>query len=107
MTKRELVAPPVGTIYQLRHHGWRAALRDNEYWQVERRTEKTVWLRQLVTNTEGKPILGMTRTDIPYVSAESSKMRACASVRACTWICTATSTGQQASRRRKVTKCRP
>ena len=40
MTKRELVAPPVGTIYQLRHHGWRAALRDNEYWQVERRTEK-------------------------------------------------------------------
>lgn len=55
MTKRELVAPPVGTIYQLRHHGWRAALRDNEYWQVERRTEKTVWLRQLVTDTEGKP----------------------------------------------------
>lgn len=65
MTKRELVAPPVGTIYQLRHHSWRAALLDNEYWQVERRTEKTVWLRQLVTDTEGKPILGMTRTDIP------------------------------------------
>lgn len=65
MTKRELVAPPVGTIYQVRRHGWRAGLLDNEYWQVERRTEKTVWLRRLVTDTEGKPILGMTRTDPP------------------------------------------
>lgn len=49
MTKRELVAPPVGTIYQVRRHGWRADLLDNEYWQVERRTEKTVWLRQVTT----------------------------------------------------------
>lgn len=65
MTKREFVAPPVGTIYQVRRHGWRADLLDNEYWQVERRTEKTVWLRQLVTDTAGKPVLGMTRTDIP------------------------------------------
>lgn len=84
MTKRELVAPPVGTIYQLRHHGWRAALRDNEYWQVERRTEKTVWLRRLVTDSEGKPIPGAWLTQAsPYVSAESSKMRACTSARAC------------------------
>lgn len=65
MTKRELVAPPVGTIYQLRHHGWRAALRDNEYWQVERRTEKTVWLRRLVTDSEGKPIPGMAHSGFP------------------------------------------
>lgn len=65
MTKHGHVAPPVGTICQVRHHGWRANLHDNEYWQVERRTEKTVWLRQLVTDTEGKPIPGMVRTDIP------------------------------------------
>lgn len=65
MTKHGHVAPPVGTIYQVRHHGWRADLRTNEYWQVERRTEKTVWLRRLVTDTEGKPIPGMVRTDIP------------------------------------------
>lgn len=65
MTKRELVAPPVGTIYQVRRHGWRADLLDNEYWQVERRTEKTVWLRRLVTDREGKPIPGMARSGFP------------------------------------------
>lgn len=65
MTKRELVAPPVGTIYQLRRYNWRARLHEHEYWQVERRTEKTVWLRRLVTDTEGKPVLGMACTDIP------------------------------------------
>lgn len=67
MPKHELVAPPVGTIYQLRHYNWRARLHEHEYWQVERRTEKTVWLRQLVTDTEGKPVLGMIRTDIPLL----------------------------------------
>jgi hypothetical protein len=65
MTKRELVAPPVGTIYQVRRHGWRAGLLDNEYWQVERRTEKTVWLRRLVTDSEGKPIPGMAHSGFP------------------------------------------
>lgn len=65
MTKHGHVAPPVGTIYKVRRHGWRADLLTNEYWLVERRTEKTVWLRQLVTDTEGKPILGVTRTDRP------------------------------------------
>lgn len=40
MTKHELVAPPVGTIYQLRRYNWRARLHEHEYWQVERRTEK-------------------------------------------------------------------
>lgn len=65
MTKRELVAPPIGTIYRLSRSKWYTRLREDEYWQVERRTEKTVWLRQLVTDTAGKPVLGMTRTDIP------------------------------------------
>lgn len=65
MTKHELVAPPVGTIYQLRRYNWRARLHEHEYWQVERRTEKTVWLRRLVTDTEGKPVLGMARMDVP------------------------------------------
>ena len=65
MTKRELVAPPVGTIYQVRRQGWRADLLDNEYWQVERRTEKTVWLRRLVTDSEGKPIPGMAHSGFP------------------------------------------
>lgn len=65
MTKRELVAPPVGTIYQVRRHGWHADLLDNEYWQVERRTEKTVWLRRLVTDSEGKPIPGMAHSGFP------------------------------------------
>lgn len=75
-----------------------ARLREDEYWQVERRTEKTVWLRQLVTNTAGEPMLGMIRTDVPLRQCESSKMRACASTRACTRTCTTTSTGP-ASRR--------
>lgn len=65
MEKRELVAPPIGTIYRLSHIRHYTRLREDEYWQVERRTEKTVWLRQLVTNTAGEPILGMTRTDVP------------------------------------------
>ena len=67
MTKRELVAPPVGTIYQLSHMRWPTRLREDEYWQVERRTEKTVWLRQLVTDTAGNPVTGMIRTDIPSI----------------------------------------
>lgn len=67
MTKRELVAPPVGTIYQLSHMRWPTRLREDEYWQVERRTEKTVWLRQLVTDTAGNPVPGMIRTDIPSI----------------------------------------
>ena len=65
MTKHGHVAPPVGTIYQVRRHGWRAGLLDNEYWQVERRTEKTVWLRRLVTDSEGKPIPGMAHSGFP------------------------------------------
>ena len=64
MTKRELVAPPVGTIYQLSHMRWPTRLCEDEYWQVERRTEKTVWLRQLVTNTHDQPIPGMVRSDL-------------------------------------------
>lgn len=67
MTKRELVAPPVGTIYRLSHMRWPTRLREDEYWQVERRTEKTVWLRQLVTDTAGNPVTGMIRTDIPSI----------------------------------------
>ena len=59
------IAPPVGTIYRLSHMRWPTRLREDEYWQVERRTEKTVWMRQLVTDTEGKPVPGMTRTDVP------------------------------------------
>ena len=65
MTKHELVAPPIGTIYRLSHMRHYTRLREDEYWQVERRTEKTVWLRQLVTNTAGEPMLGMIRTDVP------------------------------------------
>lgn len=65
MTKHGHVAPPVGTIYQVRRHGWRAGFLDNEYWQVERRTEKTVWLRRLVTDSEGKPIPGMAHSGFP------------------------------------------
>lgn len=45
MIKRELVAPSVGTIYQVRRHGWRADLLDNEYWQVERRIDNTGHIR--------------------------------------------------------------
>lgn len=65
MEKRELVAPPVGTIYRLSHMRWPTRLREDEYWQVERRTERTVWLRQLATDMEGKPVPGMARTDAP------------------------------------------
>lgn len=61
----DLVAPPVGTIYQLSHMRWPTRLREDEYWKVERRTDKTVWMRRLVTDTEGKPMPGMTRTDVP------------------------------------------
>lgn len=61
----DLIAPPVGTIYKLSRTRWYKQLREDEYWQVERRTEKTVWMRKLVTDTEGKPVPGMTRTDIP------------------------------------------
>ena len=67
MTKHELVAPPIGTIYRLRHMRHYTRLREDEYWQVERRTEKTVWLRQLVTDTAGNPVTGMIRTDIPSI----------------------------------------
>ena len=63
MTKYELVAPPIGTIYRLSHMRHYTRLREDEYWQVERRTEKTVWLRQLVTNTAGEPMLGMIRIE--------------------------------------------
>lgn len=65
MTTHNLVAPPVGTIYRLSHVRWYKRLREDEYWQVERRTDKTVWMRKLVTDTEGKPVPGMTRTDVP------------------------------------------
>lgn len=40
MTKHELIAPPIGTIYQLSHMSHYTRLREDEYWQVERRTEK-------------------------------------------------------------------
>ena len=42
MTTHNLVAPPVGTIYRLSHVRWYKRLREDEYWQVERRTDKTV-----------------------------------------------------------------
>lgn len=65
MTTHDPIAPPVGTIYQLSHTKWYKRLREDEYWQVERRTDKTVWMRKLVTDTEGKPVPDMTRTDVP------------------------------------------
>ena len=74
MTTHNLVAPPVGTIYRLSHVRWYKRLREDEYWQVERRTDKTVWMRKLVTDTDGKP------------------MRVCVFTRACTRTCTTTST---------------
>lgn len=64
-TMHDLVAPPVGTIYRLSHMKWPTRLREDEYWKVERRTDKTVWMRRLVTDTEGKPVPDMTRTDVP------------------------------------------
>ena len=63
MTKRELVAPPVGTMYRVSYYSQNHN-KVVEYWQVERRTERTVWLRQLVTNTHGQPIPGMVRSDL-------------------------------------------
>lgn len=66
MEKRELVAPPVGTIYRLSR--WQfIRSREDEYYQVERRTEKTVWLRRLVIDAEGKPVPGMIRADLPLL----------------------------------------
>lgn len=64
MEKHELVAPPLGTIYRLSKWKSITSLED-EYWQVERRTKKTVWLGRLITDTAGKPIPYMIRTDIP------------------------------------------
>ena len=61
----DLVAPPVGTIYRLSRTRWPTRLREDEYWKAERRTEKTAWMRRLVTDTEGKPAPNMTRTDVP------------------------------------------
>lgn len=66
MTKRKLVAPPVGTMYRVSYYSQNHN-KVVEYWQVERRTEKTVWLRRLVTDAEGKPVPGMIRTDIPLL----------------------------------------
>lgn len=66
MTKRKLVAPPVGTMYRVSYYSQNYN-KVVEYWQVERRTEKTVWLRRLVTDSEGKPVPGMIRTDIPLL----------------------------------------
>lgn len=65
MTKHELIAPPIGTIYRLSRMRHYTRLREDEYWQVERRTEKTVWLRRLVTDSEGKPIPGMAHSGFP------------------------------------------
>lgn len=66
MEKRELVAPPVGTIYRLSR--WQSIRsREDEYYQVERSTEKTVWLRRLVIDAEGKPVPGMIRADLPLL----------------------------------------
>lgn len=75
MTKNAHVAPPVGTIYQLSHTRWYKQLREDEYWQVERRTDKTLWMRKLVTDTEGKPVPEMTRTDVPLTQTVPSPLR--------------------------------
>lgn len=63
MRKQRIVAPPIGTMYRVSYYSKNY---DNmvEYWQVERRTERTVWLRQLVTNTHDQPIPGMIRSDL-------------------------------------------
>ena len=42
MTTHDPIAPPVGTIYRLSHMRWPTRLREDEYWQVERRTDKTM-----------------------------------------------------------------
>ena len=63
MRKQRIVAPPIGTMYRVSYYSQN---HNNvvEYWQVERRTERTVWLRQLVTNTHDQPIPGMVRSDL-------------------------------------------
>lgn len=49
MRRERIVAPPIGTMYRVSYY---SKNHNNvvEYWQVERRTERTVWLRRLVTN---------------------------------------------------------
>lgn len=59
------VAPPAGTIYRLSHVRRPTRPREDEYWKIERRTEKTAWMRRLATDTDGKPVPDMTRTDVP------------------------------------------
>ena len=66
MEKRKLVAPPLGTIYRLSKWKSIGSLED-EYWQVERRTEKIVWLGRLITDAAGNPLPYMIRTDIPPI----------------------------------------
>lgn len=65
MTTHALIAPPAGTIYRLSHVRWYEQPREDEYWQIEHRTDKTMWMRKLITDTEGKPMPGTTRTDVP------------------------------------------
>ena len=89
---RELTAPPVGTIYKLSRTKWHKKLREDEYWIVERRTEKTAWLRRLDLDATGKPLSNAPRTDTPSSSAASSTTRACASARASIPTSTTTST---------------
>lgn len=88
MTKHGHVAPPVGTIYQVRRHGWRADLLDNEYWQVERRTEKPCGCADLSPTPKGSRYSAWSARTSLYVSAESSKMRAYVSARTHTRTCT-------------------
>ena len=63
MRKQRIVAPPIGTMYRVSYYSQNP---NNvvEYWQVARRTERTVWLRQLVTNTHDQSIPGMIRPDL-------------------------------------------
>lgn len=63
MRRKRIVAPPIGTMYQVSYY---SKNHNNvvEYWQVERRTERTVWLRRLVTNMLDQPIPGMVRSDL-------------------------------------------
>lgn len=91
MRKQRIVAPPIGTMYQVSYY---SKNHNNvvEYWQVERRTERTVWLRRLVTNMLDQPIPGMVRSDLGLLEPESSQMGASASMKACTCTPTPTST---------------
>lgn len=63
MRRERIVAPPIGTMYRVSYY---SKNHNNvvEYWQVERRTERTVWLRRLVTNMLDQPIPGMVRSDL-------------------------------------------